>query len=112
MHVFFGAMTASFIGWADSPFQAEVGWASLGFAAVGMLAYRRGFDMRLAAILGPALFLWGAAIGHVHEMIAARNFAPGNAGAIFWTDTFGPVLGFALLWLNYGQGRNREIARA
>ena len=112
MHVFFGAMTASFIGWADSPFQAEVGWASLGFAAVGMLAYRRGFDMRLAAILGPALFLWGAAIGHVHEMIAAHNFAPGNAGAIFWTDILGPVLGFALLWLNYGQDRNREIAPA
>ena len=26
MHVFFGEMTARFIGWADSPFQAEVGF--------------------------------------------------------------------------------------
>ena len=30
MHVFFGQMSAAFIGWADSPFQFEVGTASLG----------------------------------------------------------------------------------
>jgi uncharacterized protein DUF6790 len=41
MHVFFGEMSAHFIGWADSPFQAEVGFASLGFAVVGFLAFKR-----------------------------------------------------------------------
>ena len=108
MHVFFGAMTAAFIGWSDSPFQAEVGWASLGFAAVGFLAFRRGFDMRLAAILGPALFSWGAAIGHAYQMVTAHNFAPGNAGVIFWTDIFGPVIGFVLLWLRYRSADSRR----
>jgi hypothetical protein len=54
MHVFFGEMTASFIGWAQSPFQAEVGFASLGFAVVGLMAFRAGFGLRLAAITGPA----------------------------------------------------------
>jgi hypothetical protein len=39
-HVFFGDLAASFIGWANSSFQAEVGYASLGFAAVGLLASR------------------------------------------------------------------------
>ena len=61
LHVFFGKMTAGFIGWADSPFQREVGFASLGFAVVGLLAFKGSFDLRLAAILGPACFLWGAA---------------------------------------------------
>ena len=61
LHVFFGKTAAAFIGWADSPFQLEVGFASLGFAAVGLLAFKGSFDMRLAAILGPACFLWGAA---------------------------------------------------
>ena len=42
VHVFFGASTARFIGWADSPFQTEVGLASLGFSAVGFFAFRRG----------------------------------------------------------------------
>lgn len=101
MHTAFSEMTAKFIGWADSPFQLEVGFASLGFAAVGFIAGWRGFDMRLAAILGPALFLWGAAGGHVYSMIQEHNFAPGNAGSIFWSDILIPILGFVLLWLRY-----------
>jgi hypothetical protein len=99
MHVFFGAFTARFIGWEDSPFQAEVGFASLGFAAIGFLAFRGSRDMRLAAVLGPALFQWGAAGGHVYQMITAHNFEPGNAGMIFFTDILLPIIGFALLWL-------------
>jgi hypothetical protein len=96
-HVFFGDRAASFIGWANSPFQAEVGYASLGFSAVGFLAFRGGRQVRLAAVLGPALFLWGAAIGHAHDMLRSGNFAPGNAGVIFWTDILLPIVGFCLL---------------
>jgi hypothetical protein len=101
VHTFFGEISAQNIGWADSPFQAEVGFASLGFAAVGFLAFRRSFDLRLAAVVGPALFLLGAAGGHVHEMIMAHNFAPGNAGVIFWTDILIPIIGFVLLRLQH-----------
>jgi hypothetical protein len=98
-HVFFGDLTASFIGWANSPFQLEVGFASFGFGVVGLLATWRSFDMRLAAILGPSIFLLGAAGGHIYQMITAHNFAPGNAGIIFWTDIILPIIGFGLLWL-------------
>lgn len=100
MHVFFGEMSARFIGWADSPFQFEVGTASLGFAAVGLLAAFRSYDLRLAAVLGPGIFTLGAAVGHVCQMVSAHNFAPGNAGIIFWTDIFIPLFGFALLRLS------------
>ena len=62
LHVFFGKLAASFIGWEDSPFQLEVGFASLGFAVVGLLAVRGSFDLRLAAIVGPAGFLWGCLV--------------------------------------------------
>ena len=99
MHVFFGEMSARFIGWADSPFQFEVGTASLGFAVVGLLAAFRSFDLRLAAIIGPSIFTLGAAVGHVYQMVTAHNFAPGNAGIIFWTDIGIPLFGFWLLWL-------------
>jgi hypothetical protein len=100
MHVFFGKLSASFIGWADSPFQFEVGTASLGFAAVGLLAAFRSYDLRLAAVLGPSIFTLGAAVGHLYQMVTAHNFAPGNAGIIFWTDIFIPLFGFALLRLS------------
>lgn len=96
-------MAASFIGWKQSPFQAEVGFASLGFAVVGFLAFRDNFGLRLAAILGPGLFVWGAAGGHIYQMVTTDNLSPGNAGIIFWTDIFLPVLGFVLLWFRYGR---------
>ena len=111
MHTFFGEMAARFIGWEDSPFQAEVGFASLGFAVVGFLAFRRSFDLRLAAVVGPALFLLGAAGGHLYQMITAGNFAPGNAGAIFYTDILIPIIGFVLLWLQH-RYRRESVAAA
>jgi hypothetical protein len=99
-HIFFGEMAAKFIGWADSPFQFEVGTASLGFSALGFLAAFGSFDRRLAAILGSGIFMLGAAGGHVYQMITAHNFAPGNAGIIFWSDILLPLIGFVLLWLD------------
>src|SRR5262249_1290328 len=92
LHIFFGKLAAAFIGWEDSPFQLEVGFASLGFSVVGLLAFRGSLDMRLAAIVGPAYFLWGAAGGHVYQMITAHNFAPGNAGVIFFERCLGSDL--------------------
>jgi hypothetical protein len=107
MHVFFGELSAGFIGWADSPFQFEVGTASLGFAAVGLLAAFRSYDLRLAAVLGPSIFTLGAAVGHLYQMVTAHNFAPGNAGIIFWTDIWIPLFGFALLWLDRRSANSR-----
>ena len=107
MHVFFGKLSAAFIGWADSPFQFEVGTASLGFAAVGLLAAFRSYDLRLAAVLGPSVFTLGAAVGHLYQMVTAHNFAPGNAGIIFWTDIFIPLFGFALLRLSRRSASSR-----
>ncbi len=104
VHVFFGAFAARMIGWADSPFQAEVGFASLGFAAIGFLAFRGGTEMRLAAILGPAFFLWGAAGGHIYQIVKTGNYAPGNAGVVLYTDILLPIIGFVLygLWRKHG----------
>jgi len=101
VHVFFGDMAARFIGWEQSPFQAEVGMASLGYAVVGLLAFRGSLGLRLAAVVGPSLFLLGAAAGHIYQMIVAENFAPGNAGVVFYTDIAIPILGGILLWLQY-----------
>lgn len=109
MHVFFSETAAAFIGWQTSPFQKEVGFASLGFSVVGFLAFRGSPGLRLAAIVGPACFLWGAAAGHVQQMVEAHNFAPGNAGVIFYTDVLLPVFGLVLLRL---RGRAETLAGA
>ena len=108
-HVFFGKLAARFIGWEDSPFQLEVGFASLGFAVVGLLVFRGSFDLRLAAIVGPACFLWGAAGGHVYQMITAHKFAPGKAGIIFYSDILVPIIGFIFLSLQHRSTASQRV---
>ena len=47
-----------------------------------------------------SIFLVGAAAGHVKQMIVAKNFAPGNAGAVFLADVLVPVF-LIVLYLTY-----------
>jgi hypothetical protein len=110
-HVFFGQTAATFIGWADSPFQVEVGTASLGFSAGGFIAAFAGFDRRLVAVIGPGIFMLGAAAGHIQQMVTAHNFAPGNAGIIFYMDIVIPLFGFLLLWWQYRDRRAGRVIR-
>ena len=100
-HVFFGDMAASFIGWANSPFQLEVGFASLGIGIAGVLAFRGGLPFRFATFIPPAAFSLGAAGGHIYQMISAHNYSPGNVGLVLPTDIILPLVGMLFLWLSY-----------
>jgi hypothetical protein len=85
-------------------FQFEVATAGLGFAVVGFLAAFRSFE-RLAAIVGAGLFTLGAAVGPVYQMAAEQNFAPGNAGVIFYMAVLIPAFGgIAVVWLQHHYG--------
>src|SRR5438876_851448 len=59
VHVFFGDMAAKFIGWEDSPFQAEVGFASLGVGIAGVIAFKASLPFRFATLIPP----WAFSIG-------------------------------------------------
>ena len=109
MHVVFAEYTAKFIGWANSPFQLEVGFASFGMGLAGIIAFRQNLAFRAATFIPPAFFLWGAAGGHVYQIMKTHNMAPGNAGTVLWTDILFPVIGFSLL---YTQWKTESVARS
>lgn len=98
MHTLFGDLSASLIGWENNGFQAEVGFASIGMGIVGVMAFprRAPLSLKLAAIVGPACFLWGAAGTHIADIIATGNMHSHNAGVVLYTDLLIPALGFAL----------------
>ncbi len=100
-HVFFGDTAAKFIGWENSPFQAEVGFASLGIGIAGVIAFTASLSFRFATLIPPAVFSLGAAGGHIYQMIAAQNFSPGNVGLVLPSDIIIPLIGFLFLWLSY-----------
>jgi hypothetical protein len=100
-HVFYPEYSAEQIGWADSPFQYEVGIADLTVGVLGVLAFWGNFSFRLAAAISGIVWYWGDAIGHVRQMVVANNFAPGNAGGWFWTDVLVPpalIVCLILVW--------------
>jgi hypothetical protein len=101
MHSFFGDFTAQTIGWPQSPFQLELAFASLGIGVIGFMAFtRRATTMlKVATMVGPGIFLWGAAGGHVYQSIANADFAFSNAGPILYTDVLLPVVGIVLILL-------------
>ena len=102
-------MAASFIGWADSPFQVEVGVASLGFGIMGLVAIKNNFGLRLGLIISTATFLWGCAAGHIYQMNTTGNHTEGNSGVMLWTGLLMPFISIGLLWLSYTTNRPKFI---
>lgn len=100
-HVFVGDTAAKFIGWEQSPFQAEVGFASLGVGIAGVIAFKASLPFRFATPIPPSVFSLGAAGGHIYKMIVANNFSPGNVGVVSPINFVIPIVGFVFLWLSY-----------
>jgi hypothetical protein len=51
----------------------------------------------VAVVWFSSSLLLGDAIGHVHQMLPAGNFASGNAGTPFIMDIIAPMLSIMLL---------------
>lgn len=91
-HMFTPEPIARSIGWpAGTPWQWEVGLASMSYGVLGVMATGFAHPFWLATIMAFAIFYLGAAIGHIREMITHHNFSPGNAGPIFFFDMLVPV---------------------
>jgi hypothetical protein len=97
-HAFHAAATAEIIGWPPgSPFQFEVAMANLAFGVLGILCLWLRGGFWAATIIGFALFLEGAAYGHIRDIILNHNYAPGNAGVILYWDIIVPLVQLVLL---------------
>ena len=107
MHIVFHEMAAGFIGWEDSPFQLEVGYASLGYGVLGLICIKNNFYLRLGLVISSTFFLWGAAIGHIYEIVEKQNYASGNAGIMMWSGILMPVISIILLYFSYKTNKNR-----
>lgn len=97
-HTFMAAQVAASIGWpAGNPFQFEVACANLTFGVLGILCWKFRDNFWTATVIGYAVFMWGAAYGHIMDMINFQNYAPGNAGAPLYIDIIMPIILIILL---------------
>jgi hypothetical protein len=86
-----------------SPFQFEVGMADLAIGMTACPAFCRTPAFKAAMVIAASISLLGDAAGHVHQMLAAGNFAPGHAGVPFFADVICPGLGLTLLIATHQQ---------
>ena len=84
---------AALIGWEPgSPFQLELGFASLGTSFLGILCiWLRGWFW-LAPIVARTVSSLGAAAVHVQDLLETGNVSPGNVGPVLFYDIFVPFL--------------------
>jgi len=81
-HIFFPNVAASSIGWANSPFQFEIGVADVAIGIVAIVSFWRGLEFKSAVVIYIALFCFGVAVGHFYQAAEAHNYAANNFGAL------------------------------
>jgi uncharacterized protein DUF6790 len=97
-HIFFADQIAADIGWAaGSPFQREVGFANLSIGVLGITCIWLRSNYWIATVIATTIFLWGAAYGHIMDIIVHGNYAPGNAGGVLYDDILVPLIMVILL---------------
>lgn len=82
-HIFFGRKISRTIGFQQSPYELEVGFADLAMGIVALLASGYAPEFSLAVILISAIFRVGCGIGHIRSMVQDRNFAINNTAILF-----------------------------
>lgn len=98
-HTVLADQVAADIGWATgSPFQTELAFYTLGSAIAGIMAVWLSSKEFFAAVAVPkAVFLYGAAIVHIRDVILYQNYSPLNVGTILVGDIVYPTIWIILL---------------
>ena len=97
-HAFSSNKVAEYIGWpSGNPFQFEVAITnlSLGILAILCIWFRGNFW--IATVIVYSIFAFGAAYGHIREIIKNNNKSPGNAGPPLYVDIIKPLIVIGLL---------------
>ncbi|GAA2852174.1 hypothetical protein GCM10010472_06590 [Pseudonocardia halophobica] len=110
-HTVYADPTAASIGWpAGNPFQTEVAVANLAVGVLGLLCYRFRDQFWLATVIAFAVWFLGDAVGHVHQIVVADNWAPNNAGPALYADIALPLILITLLVVARRPARSRGAA--
>ncbi len=98
-HTVMADSVAGQIGWpADSPFQTELAFFTLGAAVSALLAIWIRDHLVTALVVTKSVFWYGAAGVHLWDAAAHGNWSPLNVGAPLVGDLVFPTLLLWLLW--------------
>lgn len=98
-HTFQAAEVAESIGFPpDNPFQWEVAWANAAVGVIGLACFWRR-DFWWPTAIAAAVYLWGAAWGHIYQAVEHNNHKANNSGPVLYADILVPLIALALIYL-------------
>jgi hypothetical protein len=99
MHSVFGDFAARSIGWAQSPFQLELALMSLGVGVMAIIVHggRSQLRAKAAVVIASVIFGWGAAAGHIYQLLVNHDHAVNNTGLLLVGDVLIQAVGLGLL---------------
>lgn len=98
-HVFFPDLAARSIGWANSPFQFEIGVADIAIGIVAIISFWRGLEFKTPVVIYVTLFCLGVAIGHITQAVEAHDYAANNFGLLLIETIVQMIILPVTLWL-------------
>ena len=112
VNAFYPAVAAMAMGWVSSPYQWQIAMIGLAIAVIGIMSFRASYSFRLATVIASTIFLWGAALGHLYQIIVFRNLTVGNAGSTLWMDIIVPIVLIGCLCsFKRAQGYPSQVSR-
>lgn len=93
------------IGFTNSPFLFELAMSNIATGLIAVLSFWRSLDFKKAVAMISSIFLLGAFVGHIYQIVYYQNYAPGNAGIILWTDIIIPIILVALIFIAKKPGK-------
>lgn len=98
MHAFYGSTIAAFMGWPQSPFQADVAIANLGMGILGCLAFRADYGFRLATVITVVVYQLGTTLIQLIHYFPHINTMPNSISTIIFTNILIAVTVLALTY--------------
>lgn len=106
MHAFYGSTIAAFMGWPQSPFQAEVAMANLAIGVLGCLAFKADYGFRLATVLTVVIYQVGSALIQFVHYYPQINSLPTNISSVVCANL---LISFTVLLLTYRYRRLMHV---
>ena len=98
LHSFRAETTAKDLGWPPStPFQRETAFADLAMGSLGILCLFYAGDFWTATAIFASIYLSGAAITHIIDLISHWNLSPLNSGFLLLYEILLPIVLVVLL---------------
>ncbi|MGZ7050289.1 MAG: DUF6790 family protein, partial [Methanobacterium sp.] len=87
-----------------------VGIANLSYGILGILCLKFRDNFWTATVIAISVFYFGAAYGHVINMMQTGNMTPGNAGFALYIDIIIPIILICLL-IAYNLTKNNKLTK-